>query len=149
MDEHFQELVDQIQARRRFGRITCSALRRREPGNANDQADAITRMHGFRGLAEGWIAIPEEAARELVTHILHKDLAYMLEVMPRAEATTLADAFIAAVPEPCTYLTNATWDVAPEVKLTSWDPVSESTFDAGVICVGAEAIVLIWVEDED
>lgn len=35
------------------------------------------------------------------------------------------------------------------VELSSWTPISQATFDAGVVVVDKKNIGMIWVEDED
>ncbi|MCY8452028.1 hypothetical protein MOC98_03925 [Bacillus spizizenii] len=48
------------------------------------------------------------------------------------------------------YNTNADVDVQPDyVELISWSPISQATFDAGLVVIDKKKIGMIWAEDED
>ena len=74
--------------------------------------------------------------------------------MPLAEAAELATAFFDLAPEPHSYFTNGEWTHVldapdPVATLNGWDPISDATFDAGIICIGDGMAALLWVEVED
>jgi hypothetical protein len=35
------------------------------------------------------------------------------------------------------------------LESVGFDPISDATLDAGIVCVGEGVTVLLWVEDED
>ena len=62
------------------------------------------------------------------------------------------------VPEPHTYFTNGDWTTSsdpasdsthPLATLEGWDPISDATYDSGVVCVGEGSAAVLWVEEED
>ena len=110
------------------------------------------QAHGLRGIGEGWLEISAADAHAIATAVLHLDLAFQTEIMPFAEAADLATQIFDLAPEPHAYFTNGDWVVTGESEpatLNGWDPLSESAFDSGVVCVGDGRAVLLWVEDDD
>jgi len=94
-----------------------------------------------------------ESARRLLTRILHRDLAYDMEILPIADAERLAVQVLELVPNG-QFFTNGTFDqpVVKEGRVivgASWNPATEATFDTGVIVVGSAVSICVWVEDED
>ncbi|WP_254610248.1 hypothetical protein [Bacillus tequilensis] len=48
------------------------------------------------------------------------------------------------------YYTNADVDVqSGDVRLSSWSPITQATFDAGLVVIDKKKIGMFWVEDED
>ena len=111
----------------------------------------------MRPLGEGWLEISESDAERIATGVLHRDLAYGAELIPLAEAEELASALIALVPLPMTCFTNGDWvdafdadrDSGESLESVGFDPISDATLDAGIVCVSEEVTLLLWVEDED
>ena len=117
-------------------------------------ADQAVQANGFRTLGDAWLEISAHDAHAIATSLLHRDLAYGEEIMPLADATELATAFLDLAPEPHTYFTNGEWIGALEDDgslgtTIGWDPISDATYDAGIICVGDDMTAMLWVEDED
>ncbi|MEP7096386.1 MAG: hypothetical protein ABI748_01880, partial [Dokdonella sp.] len=119
------------------------------------KADRVATTHNFQPLGDGWLEISAYDARIVAAAVLQRDLAHDAEIMSRAEATELAEAFLDLAPEPHVYFTNGSWaDLFDEENKSSsdsvsFDPISNATFDAGVICVGDGVTAILWVEDED
>ena len=125
-----------------------------KPGANFAIADQAVQAHGFRTLGDAWLEISAHDAHAIATSLLHRDLAYGEEIMPLADATELATAFLDLAPEPHTYFTNGEWIGALEDDgslgtTIGWDPISDATFDAGIVCVGDGMTAVLWVEDED
>ncbi len=110
-----------------------------------DAADAIARANGFRPLGPRWREIDREAAESVAVSILHRDLAYGAVVMVKEQAEDFATRMLDSVSPVRACFTNGSWDTARD----AWLSITDSTFDAGVVCVGADRAVLLWVEDED
>ncbi|HEY0931214.1 MAG TPA: hypothetical protein VGE27_14935 [Gemmatimonas sp.] len=114
--------------------------------------DQVVQAHGFQGLASEWIEVSAADAQAIVTALLHRDLAYGAELMSLASAADLATPLFDAVPEPHAYFTNGDWVMNPnggEATLRGWNPISDATFDSGVVCLGAGRAAVFWVQDED
>ena len=147
-------MIAEILKRRLAGRTTCAMIPIEVSGPHSAIADAAVQAHGFRGLGTGWLAISATDAHEIATSLLHRDLAHCAEIMPFDVASGLAERFFDLAPEPHAYFTNGDWDFSSAAErapatLTGWDPISDSTFDAGIVCVGDGTVALLWVEDED
>jgi hypothetical protein len=119
-------------------------------------ADAFSASVGLRPIGSAWAELTAAEAPAALASLLWKDLAYGSELMPHAEATRLATAFLALFAAPRRYLTNfPTVAAALTERLTarvvshSWVPVTEATFDAVVLVVATGPIGLVCVADED
>ncbi|MDM5302326.1 hypothetical protein QUF44_12140 [Bacillus subtilis] len=85
-----------------------------------------------------------------MTYILSKDLAYEFTLSSKSIASELCDYFFDYFADVPTYYINA--DVVVHsgyVELSSWTPISQATFDAGLVVADKKKIGMIWVEDED
>ncbi len=143
-----------IRARRTAGRTTCATMSLETAGPEIALADAVAGALGFQGLGDGWLAISAHDAHAIATFVLHRDLAGNAAIMREAEASELATAFLDLAPEPHSYFTNGEWTAAlssadATANSVAWDPISDATFDAGIICLGDGMAAMLWVEDED
>lgn len=68
--------------------------------------------------------------------------------MPQTLAASLAADWLAITGSDATYFTNGTWG-QPAAQSTGWQPISNATFDAGIIAVAPQVSAILWVEDED
>jgi hypothetical protein len=148
------DIIKRIQELRDAGKTTCATLRVTDRADFRAQADRIATAHNFQPLGDAWLEISAYDARIIAATVLHRDLAHDSEIMSRALATELADAFLDLAPEPHVYFTNGAWadlfDEGNELSdSVSFDPISDATFDAGVVCVGEGVVAILWVEDED
>jgi hypothetical protein len=75
--------------------------------------------------------------------------------MPLARAQELADRFAAQFGPGARYFTDGTWHLpntlirCGDIGGPSWDPVTQATFDTGVLVIGRKWSGYVWVEDED
>jgi len=152
--------VEAIRARRSSGRVSCALLPHPSAASATALADLAVQHLGLRALGDAWLEISERDAECIATGVLHRDLAHSAEIMPLAEAAELAGSLLALVEPPMRCFTNGDWAEAfgddlesPEplesLESVGFDPISEATLDAGVVCVGEGVTVVLWVEDED
>ena len=114
----------------------------------------IAQAHGFRALGDARLEISAHDAHAIATALLRRDLAYGEEIMTLAEADDFATGFLDLAPEPHAYFTNGEWSGALEddgsLETTiGWDPISDATYDAGIVCVGDGVSAILWVQDED
>lgn len=143
-------LVAEVRRRRDRGRVHIARLPATGPVSVRTAADDAARCLGLNALGTEWLEIDADSATRVATRILATDLAYDTEVIPLADAERMAQAITAQAGAGASFLTNARWSFEQgDVKLSSWNPITNGTFDAGVVCVGATAVVMLWVEDED
>lgn len=149
--------VQAILARRTVGRVSCVIVPHAKSAAPTDLADLAVQSVALRPLGEAWQEISENDAELIATGVLHRDLAHGVEIMPLAEAGELASNLLALVPQPMHCFTNGDWAEAfgddlesPELlESVGFDPISDATLDAGIVCVGEGATLVLWVEDED
>lgn len=110
----------------------------RQPGQ-----DAVEAARALAGVP-AWEPreIDAAAAEALLVSVLHRDLAYGLEMMPLDEARAMASEFVAAATPGTRFFTNTAGD-------GSWTPLTDATFDCAIIRVGEHEVVQAWVECED
>jgi hypothetical protein len=125
---------EQISAARDCGRVTCGTC----PAS---ELLAVARHFGLSTVPGTYREIDRGAAEALIVTLLHHDLAYQSELMPRARAEALAGEFLAAVPADARFYANG--------DPTSWTPATRATFDLGVLAVSAGGSSCFWIEDED
>lgn len=89
--------------------------------------------------------IDRSSAHNILTSVLHTDLAYGVESMPLVRATELACQFIELFEE-ARYYTNG---LIPRQAPCGWNPATQATFDTGVLVIGRVSSGCLWVEDED
>jgi hypothetical protein len=150
-----QTVCDAIARQRKYGHLTCTVDDRKaavDPRGCRVALDEFVSTFGFKALANAWIEISIQAAKTLVREILLKDLAYRIAMMSEEEAALLAESFFALFDDSVRCFTNGNL-VVPDADPTevpgSWNPITEATFDAGVVCLGHSRIGILWVEDED
>src|SRR5262249_2284587 len=139
-----------------YGEMTI-ALRPRSPSveDARVLIDAFVASLGFSGLGQGWEEINRDQAESILRLILHKDLAYRMPITPLEKATSLAGRFLALFSRSARWFTNGTYHLAPVRTPNggsagpSWNPISQATFDTGVVCIDESRIGIMWVQDED
>lgn len=151
-------VVDEIVQQRTAGRTICAIQNDNVVGKGREIADRVVQAHDLRGLGDGWSMISGADAHAIVTTLLHRDLASNTELMSLAKASDLATRFFDLVPEPHTYFTNGDWTTSSDARsdpthplatLEGWDPISDATYDSGVVCVGEGSAAVLWVEEED
>jgi hypothetical protein len=123
---------DEIRATRHFGVVRCGILSLEFPN-----VSALAHAFGLRSGEECYREIDETSAREAVLRLLHIDLAYDAEVMPKIQAEQLSARFFDQFGVGSRYFTN------------NWCPVTDATFDEGVLVTGPDLSGCFWVEDED
>jgi hypothetical protein len=129
VDEMAREL-----ARVRGERTIFHIMPRPRELDANASADAIASAVGLRPQGPAWAELDRDDAERIVEDVLHKDLAYGVEVVAPSVART--------------YVVRFTRALGPSRYFTSeW--ISDATFDRGVIAVGVDRTGIVWVRDED
>lgn len=110
--------------------------------------DAATEF-GLFPEAKNYREVDGQDAEAILTTVLAEDLAYNCERVPRAEAEQLAADFIHQFDnEPARFYTNIEFGESKNA-LGGWTPVTDATFDAGVLIVSPTRIACAWFMDED
>ncbi|MEY4956443.1 MAG: hypothetical protein RL409_700 [Gemmatimonadota bacterium] len=147
-------LTDTIIARRPSGRVTCALVPHPQWAKSRMLADQAVEGLGLRALGDGWLEVSESDALRIAAGVLGRDLGSNAVLIPAAEAEALVNDLLAMVPEPFTCFTNGDWaevfgDESQHANGFSFDPLTESALDAGIVCVGDGVTAVLWVEDED
>jgi hypothetical protein len=112
--------------------------------------DALTQLGLLRTQAH-LTEIPWTLAKQIITKILWKDLAYNVELMPKKTASHYTEQLMVMLySEDCKLYTNGEWAKDGEdITLSIWNQLTDATFDSGVLFVSPHACSCVWVEDED
>jgi hypothetical protein len=90
--------------------------------------------------------IRRDQAEKVARRILHRDLAYDVEIMPEKVAQDLASRFLDCFEkETSQYYTNGSY----YCDSMSWNPATDATFDTGILVISQSCSGCLWVEDED
>jgi len=139
-------LTDAVRTSRRAGTVTMLTIARPEGVPARGAADMLAEAAHYTPIGSGWTPLSREQAESLLAYVLTHDLAYRAETMSADRATELASAFVDLAGPEAEFLTNGS---TPDAPAASWAPISEATFDTGVVAVAASHVAMLWVEDED
>jgi hypothetical protein len=156
MDSTFKQLQADILGSRTFGCTTVAlADRVGQFSNSAAEIDAFVSSLGFKGISDRWQLVSISDANTILAHVLARDLAYNGPIMAESAAQSLSDRFLAFFDRDVLCFTNGTYHVPPvessnavQVRAGT-DPISESTFDTGVVCLDTRRIGIVWMEDED
>lgn len=143
------DIAADIKATRKYGVVHC--------GVSAHPLPSLVELAAEFGLAPNLASYKEidsASARRLAELILSQDLAYHAGIMPTILAAELTDRFLAQFgTDGVSFYTNGTFHEAPGQKLkragNSWEPVTEATFDTGILVLGPRCSGCLWVEDED
>lgn len=115
-------------------------------------ATEVAVQFGLSGSSECYQEIDALEAALVLENVLHRDMAYGVEIMPLAMAKQLAAKFIDAFSgTSACFFTNGGWgrpQVTPGVG-PGWSPATAATFDTGVIVVSGQQVGCVWCLDED
>jgi hypothetical protein len=123
---------EDIKRLRDCGEVCCGALPYSAPTPAT-----VAKAFKLRDDDSCYREIDKGTAHSLIAEVLHRDQAYGVEMMTAAQAEQLTGTFFEQFGAQARYFTN------------NWCPVTNATFDAGVIVIGALRSGCLWVEDED
>jgi hypothetical protein len=144
------DICNEIRTARTCGVVRCGLSARTIP-----TISELARECGLKADPACYKEIDKSAARRLIQLVLHEDLAYRSQIMPADRAAKFADSFLRQFGTGVRYFTNGLFHEGwhrlsgTVVAGPSWDPVTEATFDTGVLVVGELRSGCLWVEDED
>jgi hypothetical protein len=116
-----------------------------------------TNVASLKDFKESFLKIDDVAlAKNILTALLHKDLAYGMELMPLDRASLFTDRFFSLFSSQALYFSNSTWNQneykpAEDFKFgfSSWWSLTELTFDSGIIICDNSKIGVVWFSDDD
>jgi len=126
---------------RKFGEIRYAVV--------SEGTGDMSRVLGKLGLTADAALLVEHDKKSafcILRELLWKDMAYESECMPKSQAEEIASYVLQqhSIPE-SKYFSNGDWS-----KRESWNPLTESTFDAGLVVTGGNGTYFcIWFQDED
>ena len=128
----------------------CGELRISFSPNLNHPINSMLSAFGLFPNEEKLIEVTIEIACEIVEAILWRDLAYSGEIMPREEAKRYSEYLVSSMAPPeSTFYTNAEWHKYHGASSFGLSSFTSSMIDGGVLCIGTNSAMSIWVEDED
>lgn len=151
-------IEEEIYNARQCGTITLKhEIWSDQSSNLAYELDQIAESIKFKGIGNKWIELTRTEAINLLEKTLLEDMAYHSKVMPPSTAQRFANQFIEKFSSTSRFFTNGTWGNSAETiseKVTigaSWTPITEATFDTGVICLDFEKkqFGILWIQDED
>ena len=129
-----------IQARQ-FGEVRYAVVSE----CSGDMSRVLAKL-GLKSEPEALVEHDRESAYLILRELLWKDMAYEGECMPEQQAESFAQQILQQhVAEGSRYFSNGNW-----AKRESWNPLTESTFDAGLLISNPTGqYFCIWFQDED
>ena len=145
-DSVLDELRRAVLEHRTAGHVHVE-FRRPDPPAASSHAVANEFVTGLAMQPPGaWIELDTQEALEVAIRVLSVDLAYKMPVMAIDLAQRLAHRFLACFDTGAVFLTNGSLARAGS---RAWSPLTNATFDTGIVAVSSRRGGLLWVVDED
>ncbi len=118
-------------------------------GAVSDWSGDLNRVLSKFGLTPDAALLVEHdraGATSILTALLWKDMAYETPNTTEAKAGAMAESILSSYANTDSrYYSNGNW-----AKRESWNPLTESTFDAGlIVTAGKNLYFCIWFQDED
>lgn len=130
----------------------CGYVNAREEAQAYAQPQLFAQRCGLSAAADIYREIDAAEALAVLEAVLHEDMAYGVEIMPRARAREIAQGLLAGYAGSETrYFTNGEYGLLHNNPNAGpgWNPATDSTFDTGVLVLASDKSLCLWVEDED
>lgn len=147
----FDQLSTEVRAKRSCGQVWIKRIvTPAQSATPTDRADALVASLGLKSMGDRWFKISRPTSRNLLVHFLQEDLAYNARLMPTEDANRLAADFLSYFNEGLEYFTNGPVEKDGTLNdCRAWNPITDATFDGGIIAVAPASIGILWVSDED
>ncbi len=142
------EKVGQEMRESERGQPVWCRLRRREAElhDSLEEADLLAEELELNRLGDKWSELDGYAAENLLVRILGKSLITNYWFMEPIEARATAEHLLDTFQMPRKYFTNViSYD---ESGLTAWTPLSNTTFDAGLVILDEQWVGLVGVAEK-
>ncbi len=149
-----QTLLKKAQSERSCGRVLVIAeeLPSDKPQRIPAVVDAFTSRHGLRSLGDHWHEVSAKFADTTLTWLLTHDLAYSAPLMSENVARELAEQFLGWFRPDASFFANLVVDDEDVIRSPNEYvsmPLTNATFDAGIVGVDSKHIGIFWFSDED
>jgi hypothetical protein len=104
---------------------------------------------GLTPNAEDLVEVGPTEAVAILAILLHRDLAYRAEVMPKNRAEGLAAAFVAEVGGSASRFYSNMRQKELEAGNFPKTSFTDATFDAGIVALSPPLAACVWIKDED
>lgn len=144
VDPEWANLERSIKANRQSGEVIVSLMSRTQRAPDAAANSAVSDL-GLKPVT--WRTLGADEAIGALQRGLHRDLAYDSPIMPEEVALDLATRIVRFFGPAAIFYTNQSQ--AEGQSTGSWDPVTDATFDTGIIAVGVTRVGVVWFMDED
>jgi hypothetical protein len=148
-ERSLEQLRADIAKHRDVGRARVE-FRRVEAADASAHATAtaFVKSLGMQAPNE-WTELDAAGAFEATTRIIQNDLVYGAPIMAIETAEMLSRRFLQTFAEAPIFLTNGHGSLGRSGMSGAWSPLTDATFDTGIIGVSPGRVGLLWFEEED
>lgn len=133
---------------------------KRPPGREGEViAKYLSSSHWPFSPADGWQfsgatgdlrAVGRDEATMRLSDCLRRDLAYGADILDDQTASRLSTMFVALLSSDASWWTNLiTESTDGRTRAASYFPLTDVTFDSGVIGLDSTSLAIAWVADED
>ncbi|OCA85076.1 hypothetical protein [Pseudobacillus wudalianchiensis] len=143
-----KDFMNLLETKRNAGKVTCCVRKMDTTGTA--VVDSFVKELGFRPIGEKWEQITQHEARNILMYLFSMDMAYDAELESKPLADELSDYFLSTFSLQSKIFTAGYFEEnSGFFKLQTWEPITDATFDTGIVVLDANKIGILWVEDED
>ncbi len=142
-------IFEEIISKRSISLVHCGFS-----GQAKPTLSELAMEFGLAADPSKYHEIDITSAKRLLEVVLSEDMAYNAEIMPADDAAELVSRFLDHFGEEGVhYYTNGEFlgprDLNVSWRRVVWNPMTEATFDTGVMVIGHHGSGCLWIEDED
>ena len=121
-----------------------------------ESPDSVALRAGLHAIGDSWRHINRDTAQAVLRFILSHDMAFSLPRLPETVVREVIQDFIGRFSLSAQFYTNGSWAEgyrsAPNTTTSfgpEWQPLTDATFDGGVLALDSKRSGLLWIEDED
>ena len=121
-----------------------------------ETADDVARHFGLKAIGAAWRRVDRSTAIHILRNLLEENMAVQSPRLEPDKAKLAIDEFMEAWAEDTAFFTNGTWDTGWQKSKHSntlfgpdWEPITQATFDSGIVALGPRIFGILWIEDED
>jgi len=118
--------------------------------------DDVARHYGLQEIGAAWRQVDRSTAVMILRSLLAEDMAHQSPRLELGQVNVAIDQFMAPFAEVTTFFTNGTWETGWQKGKHSntvfgpdWEPITQATFDGGIVALGTDVFGILWIEDED
>jgi len=142
---------NQLLSKRNSGKITCKFKNIQLVSDKSTKEQFLSEI-GFKPveIKGNWERIDKTQAQRILEYTLSFDMAYDTELNTKPKAKSLSCYFLSEFQNDAVYFTNGYFEEdAGSYRLRGWTPITDSTFDTGILAIDKYKIGILWAEDND